>query len=65
MFNYTEIAPNLANDVFRTRTLTNATSYTVDGRIKPTYTFTPGPTGFSIDNGMSRWRIQLGAKLSF
>ena len=65
MFNYTEIAPNLANDVFRTRTLTNATSYTVDGRIKPTYSFTPGPTGFSIDNGMSRWRIQLGAKLSF
>ena len=65
MFNYTEIAPNLANDVFRTRTLTNATSYTVDGRIKPTYSFTPGPTGFSIDNGMSSWRIQLGAKLSF
>ena len=65
MFNYTEIAPNLANDVFRTRTLTSATSYTVDGRIKPTYTFTPGPTGFLIDNGMSRWRIQLGAKLSF
>ena len=65
MFNYTEIAPNLSNDVFRTRTLTSATSYTVDGRIKPTYTFTPGPTGFLIDNGMSRWRIQLGAKLSF
>ncbi|MBI2516512.1 MAG: TonB-dependent receptor [Opitutae bacterium] len=63
MFGYTEIAPFLSNDVFRTRTLTNATTYGTDGRIKPT--FTSQPSGFGIDNGMSRWRIQLGAKVLF
>lgn len=62
LFNYTEIAPNLSNDVFRTRRLGGA-SYGPDGRIRPTYT--AEPTGFNIDNGMSRWRIQLGAKLEF
>lgn len=62
-FGYTEIAPFVQNDVFRTRTLTNSTSYTTDGRIRPTFTSTPA--GFNIDNGMSRWRIQLGAKLLF
>jgi hypothetical protein len=49
--------------VFRTRTLTNATAYGTDGRIRPTYT--SEPVGFNIENGMSRWRIQLGARLSF
>jgi hypothetical protein len=62
-FGYTEIAPFLSNDVFRTRTLTNATAYGTDGRIRPTFTSTPA--GFTIDNGMSRWRIQVGAKLLF
>ena len=62
-FGYTELAPFLSNGVFRTRTLTNATSYGPDGRIRPT--FTSNPVGFNIDNGMSRWRIQLGAKLEF
>lgn len=62
-FGYTEIAPFLSNDVFRTRTLTNATAYGADGRIRPT--FTSNPAGFTIDNGMSRWRIQVGAKLIF
>lgn len=63
-FGYTEIAPFLSNDVFRTRTLTgNSTAYGPDGRIRPQYT--ADPTGFTIDNGMSRWRIQVGAKLLF
>ena len=62
-FGYMEIAPFLSNGVFRTRTLTGTTTYGADGRIRPTYTSTP--TGFNIDNGMSRWRIQVGAKLLF
>ena len=63
-FGYTEIAPFLQNDVFRTRSLTgSATAYATDGRIKPTYT--ADPVGYLIDNGMSRWRVQLGAKISF
>ncbi len=63
MFGYTETSPFIQNDVFRTRTLTAATVYGPDGRIRPTYT--AAPTGFGIDNGMSRWRMQLGAKVSF
>lgn len=62
MFNYTEIAPLLSNDVYRRRSLGTAT-YGTDGRIKPV--FTANPTGYLIDNGMSRWRIQLGAKILF
>jgi hypothetical protein len=62
-FGYTEIAPFLSNGVFRTRTLTGTTTYGTDGRVRPTYT--AAPVGFNIDNGMSRWRIQLGAKLLF
>ncbi len=62
-FGYTEIAPFLNSGTFRTRTLTNATAYGPDGRIRPTFTTNPVP--FNVDNGMSRWRIQLGAKLSF
>jgi hypothetical protein len=62
-FGYYELAPNLSNGVFRTKTLTTATSYGTDGRIKPSYT--RAPTDFAINNGMSRWRIQLGAKLLF
>lgn len=63
-FGYVETSPFIQNDVFRTRTLTATTSYnTTDGKIRPTYTATPA--GFNIDNGMSRWRIQLGAKVLF
>jgi hypothetical protein len=62
-FGYTELAPFLSNGVFRTRTLTSATRYSADGRIQPSFATTP--TSFGIDNGMSRWRIQLGAKVSF
>ncbi len=62
-FGFTEISPFLSNDVFRTRTLTTTTAYTTGGLIRPTYT--SDPVGFNIDNGMSRWRIQLGAKVQF
>jgi len=62
-FGYNEVSPFLSNGVFRTRTLTSGTAYGPDGRIRPTYT--SAPVGFNIDNGMSRWRIQLGARLSF
>ncbi len=62
-FGYHEVSPFIQNGVFRTRTLTNSTAYGTDGRIRPT--FTSLPSGFNVDNGMSRWRIQLGAKLSF
>ncbi len=62
LFSYTEVAPGISNDVFRRRFL-SAASYGTDGRIRPTYTATPGD--FGIDNGMSRWRIQLGARIEF
>ena len=62
-FGYVEQTSFNGNDVFRTRTLTNSTAYGADGRIRPT--FTADPAGFAIDNGMSRWRIQVGAKLIF
>ena len=62
-FGYHEVSPFIQNGVFRTRTLTNSTAYGADGRIRPT--FTSRPVGFNVDNGMSRWRIQLGAKLTF
>jgi hypothetical protein len=62
-FGYVETSPFIQNDVFRTRTLTATTAYTATGQIRPT--FTANPTGFGIDNGMSRWRIQVTAKLLF
>ena len=63
-FGYNEISPFLNNGVFRTRTLTTGNAvYGPDGRIRPL--FASNPVGFNVDNGMSRWRIQLGAKLSF
>jgi hypothetical protein len=63
MFGYTELSPFANTDVFRTRTLTGTTTYGPDGRLRPTYT--AEPAGFLIDNTQTRWRIQLGAKLSF
>ncbi|BET65541.1 TonB-dependent receptor [Opitutales bacterium ASA1] len=62
LFDYTEISPLLSNDVFRRRQIGNATYE--NGLIRPA-AFTSEPAGFNIDNGMSRWRIQLGAKLEF
>ena len=62
-FGYVELSPFLNSGTFRTRTLTTGTSYGPDGRIRPLFAAPPG--GFAIDNGMSRWRIQLGAKLTF
>lgn len=62
VFGYTEVAPSIQNGVFRTRTLGGA-SYGPDGRIRPTWS--GEPRGFNYSNSMSRWRIQLGAKLEF
>ena len=63
-FGYNEVTVNsdFANSVFRTRFLGGA-AYGADGRIRPT--FTADPANFVADNFVSRWRIQLGAKLSF
>lgn len=60
-FGYTETISG-PNGVFRTIRIGNA-SYGPDGRIRPT--FTSEPVGASINDSMSRWRIQLGAKLLF
>ncbi len=62
-FGHTELSPFLSNGVFRTRTLTTAASYGADGRIAPR--FASQPAGFNISNELSRWRIQLGTRLSF
>lgn len=62
-FGYTETTAFAGNTVFRTQTLTATTAYTATGAIKPTYRADPIP--FVIDNSLSRWRIQLGAKISF
>jgi hypothetical protein len=62
-FGYTEISPFLSNGVFRTRTLTTAASYDSAGRIQPR--FASQPVGFNVSNEMSRWRIQLTARLLF
>lgn len=63
LFGYNEISPFLSNGVFRTRTLTGTTTYNAQGKLRPAFTSTPSK--FNVDNGMSRWRIQLGAKLLF
>ena len=61
LFGYYEEATQQSNDVFRRRNLGGA-AYGADGRIRPTL---GNPSNLVIDNGQSRWRIQLGAKLSF
>jgi|CXWL01.1.fsa_nt_gi hypothetical protein len=63
-FGFTEVI-GASGAVFRTRSFTSGTSYAADGRIRPLYTFTTDPFGASISDGMSRWRIQLGAKIIF
>lgn len=62
-FGYTEISPFLSNGVFRTRTLTTGATYDSSGRIQPR--FASQPVGFNVANEMSRWRVQLTARLSF
>jgi len=62
VFNYVERAPSTVNDVFDRRLVGNATIDNTTGKIKPT---TWSPTDFLVDNTMSRWRIQLTARLSF
>jgi hypothetical protein len=65
LFGYTEVSPlNVGNEVFRRVAIGNATVNTSDGRIQPA-AFTAEPRGFDIDNGTSRWRIQVGAKFEF
>ncbi len=62
LFNYVERAPSTVNDVFDRKLVGNATINTTTGKITPT---TWAPTDFLIDNVMSRWRIQVGAKIVF
>jgi hypothetical protein len=62
LFNYTERAPSTVNDVFDRVLVGNATINNTTGKITPT-TWAPGT--MLVDNTMSRWRIQLAAKLSF
>ncbi len=61
VFGYYEEASSQSNDVFRRRFLGGA-SYGPDGRIRPTVA---APSNVVIDNGQSRWRIQLGARVKF
>jgi len=62
LFNYVERAPSTVNDVFDRKLVGNATINTTTGKITPT---TWAPTDFLIDNVMSRWRIEVGARLAF
>lgn len=63
LFNYAERAPtNIRNEVFERRLVGNATIDNTTGKIKPTTWANPD---FVIDNTMSRWRIQLSARLTF
>jgi hypothetical protein len=62
LFNYVERAPSTVNDVFERNTVGNATINTTTGKITPT---TWAPNNWLIDNVMSRWRIQVGARLTF
>ena len=62
LFNYVERAPSTVNDVFDRVLVGNATINPATGKITPT---TWAPATMLIDNVMSRWRIQVGARLSF
>lgn len=62
LFNYVERAPSTVNDVFERRLVGSASIVTATGKIRPT---SWAPTDFLIDNTMSRWRIQVAAKLEF
>ncbi|MEO7700595.1 MAG: TonB-dependent receptor [Opitutus sp.] len=63
LFNYVERAPTgPAQDLFERRLVGNAQIDNATGKIKPT---TWAPADFLVDDTMSRWRIQLTARLSF
>ena len=62
LFNYVLRAPSTSNDVFDRRLVGNASIDNATGKIKVT-SFTP--SDFLIDNTMSRWRLQVGARLKF
>ena len=63
LFNYTERAPTgPAQDLFDRILVGNASIDNVTGKIKPT---SFAPASFLVDNTMSRWRVQLSARLSF
>lgn len=62
LFNYVERAPSAVNDVFERRILGNAAIVTATGKIRPTSFQT---NDFLVDNTMSRWRVQVAAKLEF
>jgi len=62
LFNYVERAPSTINDVFDRRLVGDASIDPATGLIKVTKF---SPSSFLIDNTMSRWRIEVGAKLLF
>ncbi|MEN9840773.1 MAG: hypothetical protein RL376_573, partial [Verrucomicrobiota bacterium] len=64
LFNYREQANLLSNDVFRRRTIGGA-SYGSDGRIVVSPSNVTAPSSLVIDNTQSRWRIQVGARITF
>jgi hypothetical protein len=62
LFNYVERAPSTVNDVFERRLVGNASIDNTTGKIKVT---SFAPSDFLVDNTMSRWRVQVGARLKF
>jgi hypothetical protein len=62
LFNYVERAPSMVNDVFDRRLVGNATINSTTGKIAVT---SFAPSDFLIDNTMSRWRVEVGARLRF
>jgi hypothetical protein len=66
LFNYYEEPVLISNDVFRRLSLGTA-AYSATGRIQPQANFSPAVanTNFVLENVQSRWRMQVGAKLSF
>jgi hypothetical protein len=64
LFNYYEEPVLISNDVFRRLSLGGA-SYTAAGKIAPTFNQPVANTNFVLENVQSRWRVQLGAKLTF
>ena len=65
LFGYFE-EPNqkhFGSEQFRRNRVNGAVSYGADGRIRPT-TFT-GVDAFVYENGQSRWKVQVGARLRF
>jgi hypothetical protein len=64
-FGYFEEAnqKHFGSEQFRRNRVNGAVAYGADGRIRPT-TFT-GVDPFVYENGQSRWRVQIGARLKF